>query len=217
MTRQGNFPRITTMATAPTAAARLATAAPLGLAALLALTLGGCAGGAEAPGHGKTPGGRLAQLTETRKCAGCDLSGLSLRRLDLTGADLSGANLAGADLRRADLRDANLAGASLTGARLRDARLRRASFSGSDLRKADLREADLREADLRGADFGQADLTHARLDGARFGRTNLSDARGIDADLKARQVWREEAAADPARTAERPGLFVRWWRYLFGG
>ena len=55
-----------------------------------------------------------------------DLSGASLRRVDLAGADLSGHTLRGADLR-----EANLLGANLAQADLREARLGRAAFGAS--------------------------------------------------------------------------------------
>jgi uncharacterized protein YjbI with pentapeptide repeats len=90
-------------------------------------------------------------LIRTNACAGCDLSGADLNRLNLSGADLSNANLSGASLFLADLSGSNLAGASLRGARL----------GGTDLA-----DADLRGADLRGAMLDGAYLTGALMDGA---------------------------------------------------
>ncbi len=80
--------------------------------------------------------------------ASVDLSGGSLRGLDLEEADLSGA-----DLKDADLRGANLSGANLKGARL----------EGSNLFKAIINGADLDEADLRRVQFLQCPQLESAL------------------------------------------------------
>jgi uncharacterized protein YjbI with pentapeptide repeats len=67
-----------------------------------------------------------------------DLSGASLRGLDLSGFDLSQADLRGADLRGTNFSQATLSGAHLEGA---------------NLFKAVLDDADLEGAFLRGAQF----------------------------------------------------------------
>ena len=95
-------------------------------------------------------GGRRAQLS------GGDLSGLSLR-----GVDLSDASLAGADLRFSDL----------TGSRLQ-----RADLSGADLREAHLGNADLTDCDLSEADLRGAWLVGALLEGCDAYRANLQGA-----------------------------------------
>jgi len=96
---------------------------------------------------------RLATLLKTKRCFGCDLSGL----------DLSDMRLGKADLERADLSDCNLAGADLAGANLKGAKLRRAK-----LNKASMKAADLYRADLTGADLTDADMDKALTDDAVF-------------------------------------------------
>lgn len=85
-----------------------------------------------------------------------DLSGTSLRSLDLTGADLTDLNLTNADLRGTDLTDGTLANARLDGA---------------NLFKAVLANADLKAADLRHAQF----LNCGQLTTARNWETALRD------------------------------------------
>ena len=68
-----------------------------------------------------------------------DLTGVNLRKADLTGADLTesnlgGANLGGADLTGANLRLANLTGADLTGAELTGSNLTGANLGGETLK-----------------------------------------------------------------------------------
>ncbi len=87
-----------------------------------------------------------------------DLTGVNLRKADLTGADLTESNLGGA----------NLGGADLTGANLRLANL-----TGADLTGANLRLANLRLADLTGADLTGAELTGSNLTGANLGGETL--------------------------------------------
>lgn len=118
-----------------------------------------------------------------------DLSGASLRGVNLSGINLNGANLRGANLSRTNLNDANLCGADLSAANLNDAQLygvnlRLANLSSADLVNADLRGANLFFANLSGADLQginlfRADLSHANL----FGETNLHKANLSDTDL----------------------------------
>jgi len=96
---------------------------------------------------------RLATLLNTKRCFGCDLSGLDLSDMRLGKADLEGA----------DLSDCNLAGADLAGANLKGAKLRRAK-----LNKAGMKAADLYRADLTGADLTDADMDKALTDDAVF-------------------------------------------------
>lgn len=88
-----------------------------------------------------TPAENLEKLKGTNSCRGCDLSGLTLNRMEFSGADLEGA-----DLSKTKFQLSNLSGANL-----RRANLRGASFGGTDLAEADLRGADLRGASLEGA------------------------------------------------------------------
>jgi hypothetical protein len=100
-------------------------------------------------GRRSLPSGRAPSLL---------LSGVDLRRADLTGADLRRADLRDAHLEDADLRDAHLEDADLTGADLRRADLRDAYLEDADLRDAYLEDADLRDAYLEDADLRGAHL-----------------------------------------------------------
>lgn len=99
------------------------------------------------------------QLLDTKKCYGCDLSGM----------DLAGVNLKNSDLEKANLTDCNLSGAVL----------RKANLKGADIRNADLRNADLREADFYKADLSGSDLTGADVKGAVFEDSRLTDVVGL--------------------------------------
>jgi hypothetical protein len=68
------------------------------------------------------------RLLETKRCYGCNLTGV-----DLTGKNMDSADLEGADL---------------TGSRLEGVNFKKANLKGAILVKADLRNADLRKADL---------------------------------------------------------------------
>jgi uncharacterized protein YjbI with pentapeptide repeats len=86
-----------------------------------------------------------------------DLSGASLRGLDLSGADLTHADLTGADLRGTILSRASLSGADL---------------SGANCFKAMLNGADFGQARLSGVQF----LTCAQLVAARNWQSAVRDA-----------------------------------------
>jgi uncharacterized protein YjbI with pentapeptide repeats len=87
-------------------------------------------------------------LQSTKKCPGCDLSGIVLLGADLSGATLRDANLSGADLSNATLTNASLARANLSNANLRGAKL-----DGAKLGLANLTNAQLEGASLDGALF----------------------------------------------------------------
>ncbi|MFT5698050.1 MAG: hypothetical protein ACI8ZB_000904 [Desulforhopalus sp.] len=93
----------------------------------------------------------LEQLLKTKKCYGCDLSGLDIAGENLEDADLEKANLSGSNLEKADLEGANLKGAILVGA---------------NLTKANLKNADLYKANLTGADLTGAKQKNVSFDGA---------------------------------------------------
>ena len=65
----------------------------------------------------------IKTLIKTKSCAGCDLRGAELIRMDLSGANLQGADLTGAKLFLTNL----------SGANLRNAHLQKTSFGGADL------------------------------------------------------------------------------------
>jgi len=118
--------------------------------------------------------------------SGADLSGESLRFVNLARANLRNAKLRRVDLRSAILTDADLEGADLQRAYLRGASLERANLSGANIRGTDFNRAKLIGANLRdtvllgpnfrGANLHDADLTHAVLYEVIFGNTDLSQA-----------------------------------------
>src|SRR6266567_2190311 len=120
-----------------------------------------------------------AALAATTPEHPADLSGKSLRNLDLSHFDFSGANLAHADLFGAKLEGANFAGANLSGANLNLAWIIRANFAHADLSHASLvgpvvsmgMEAKPDEAPL----FGEANFSGARII-ARLGGDDLHGA-----------------------------------------
>eukprot|EP00900_Chrysochromulina_parva_P022902 jgi/Chrpa1/5245/Chrysochromulina_OHIO_Genome00019542-RA len=98
-----------------------------------------------------------------------NLSGMDMRRLDLSDIDYRGASMYRA---RAD--EANLSDAMLSGA---DTNLRHASFCRADAARAHFGEAQLEEAKLCGATLTQACFEKAVAPKADFGKADLSDAR----------------------------------------
>ncbi|MCP3901817.1 MAG: pentapeptide repeat-containing protein [Desulfobacteraceae bacterium] len=92
-------------------------------------------------------------LLKTKKCYGCELSGVDVHGRDLEKADLESADLSESNLTEVDLRKANLKNTSFY----------RANLQGADLRKADLYRADFREANLTGAN-----LKDAKVDNTQF-------------------------------------------------
>ncbi|TKB10307.1 pentapeptide repeat-containing protein [Desulforhopalus sp. IMCC35007] len=98
----------------------------------------------------------LEVLLDTKRCFGCDLSGLDISGKNLEDADLEKANLSGANLERTDLEGVNLKGALLVGANLKKA----------NLKNADLYKANLTGADLTGANQKNVSFDNALLDGS---------------------------------------------------
>ncbi len=100
--------------------------------------------------------------------AGKNLSGFSMRRVNLVRAHLESADLTGAKLFRASLEGADFTDARLVRTDLREADLGAATLFRADLRGALLQGANLRYADLRGARLGSVDFSGADLRDARF-------------------------------------------------
>jgi uncharacterized protein YjbI with pentapeptide repeats len=117
-----------------------------------------------------------------------DLSGVDLRRANLSNANLPGMNLARALLSKATLTGVDLSEANLTGANLWTTNLTRANLAGANLTAANLTAANLTGANLTGANLTGANLwtttlTGANLTGANLTRTNLMGAILIDTNL----------------------------------
>jgi hypothetical protein len=106
-----------------------------------------------------------------------DLSGVDLRKRNLTRIHLVGKRM----------RYANLAGAEMQYADLRAAELRDADLTDTDLLNADLSEADLRDADLSGAQLGATKLDRADLRGALL-YTSLDHVSLCGADLRGAEL-----------------------------
>lgn len=113
-----------------------------------------------------------------------DLSGKSLRELDLSGVDFKRARMAHADLYGADLTDANLSGTDLQQALLDRARLTRADFTSANLEGATILRPTVFSALERnqaeaprfiGAAMAKTSLS-GWLDGSDFSRADLSGA-----------------------------------------
>jgi len=100
------------------------------------------------------------RLLNTKKCYGCNLTGVDLAEKNLEGVDLEGADLTGSRLAGADLENSNLKGTILIG--------------------ADLKNAKLQGADLYKANLSKADLTGAKLDGALLDDVQVSDTIGYE-------------------------------------
>ncbi|MCW6053979.1 pentapeptide repeat-containing protein [Lyngbya sp. CCAP 1446/10] len=135
-----------------------------------------------------------------------DLSGIKLRKTNLTNASLQGARFYGTGEDRrpgtfddwiSDLSEANFEGANLTGASLNSAVMNRttfvravlnkanfssgsltgANFSSALLIGANLQQAMLKEASFTGADIGSANFSGANLEGARLAKVKAQGAQ----------------------------------------
>jgi uncharacterized protein YjbI with pentapeptide repeats len=129
-------------------------------------------------------GGRRATLRNT------DLSGLSLKNMDLRQADftgcimrnmnLSGANFQEASLYACDLANSNLNKANFVRADLRGARIENANLEHADLEAADLRVGGINSPEGRSTsqsvNFRGANLSCAKLIGTLAGSADFSDA-----------------------------------------
>lgn len=120
-----------------------------------------------------------------------NLTGASLRYVQLANPEMKEADLRGANLNKAELAEANLSESNLRDALLAGATLSLADLSGADLRDSDLTDANLTVANLNGADLSDGDNTggrHARWlgfppTGADLRRAHLSGADLSEANL----------------------------------
>lgn len=98
---------------------------------------------------------------------------------NLVGAIIQGKNLSGIDLRKTDLSRAHLEGSNLFAAEMEGARLQWAHLEGATLEDArmqhtNLEAAHLEEANLQRANLNGATLTRAKLDRTDLRESNLS-------------------------------------------
>ncbi|MCY7381436.1 MAG: pentapeptide repeat-containing protein [Microcoleus sp. CAN_BIN18] len=135
-----------------------------------------------------------------------DLSGIKLRKTNLTNASLQGTRFYGTGEDRrpgtfddwiSDLSEANFEGANLTGASLNSAVMNRTTFVRAVLNKANfsngsltganfssalligasLQQAMLKGASFTGADIGSANFSGANLESARLGKVKAQGAQ----------------------------------------
>ena len=97
----------------------------------------------------------------------------------LAGSSIEGANLTGINLKRADLSWSSISGSNfgdgtLMGANLENAFARGATFTRTDLTSANLRGVDFQGASFEGATLINADFSGARLVGTNFKPTQIS-------------------------------------------
>jgi len=117
-----------------------------------------------------------------------DLSGKSLRKLDLSNLDFTGANLKGTNLFNARLEGSNMTRADLTGANLNLTSLIHANFTDANLTDASLVAPIVAEGMTAKASeipiFKGANMTGARVQ-ARFTGGDLRGAKFTGADVSA--------------------------------
>lgn len=178
-------------------------------------------------GESHQPNRLHSRVTDIEKAAGYvpDLSGASLRRLQLWQAQLTGARFQDTDLRHTvlvggDMSNSDFALANMNGAFLADADMSGANFHLADMTevvaaRANLAGSRLAEkmagarlgfADLYEARFGACDLTDANLAGANLSGATFEPDAGVaslesEATKRARLTQRQldEAVADPSR------------------
>jgi uncharacterized protein YjbI with pentapeptide repeats len=112
-----------------------------------------------------------------------DLSGALLLDVDLSSANMSNANLSSTDLSKSNLSGAKLSGADLSSANMSNANLSGAKLSDTKLFLANLSSLDLSSTDLSGADLSSANLSSANLSGANLSFKDLSSANLSGANL----------------------------------
>jgi uncharacterized protein YjbI with pentapeptide repeats len=123
------------------------------------------------------------------------LTGVILKRTNLTNWNLSNIDLSMADLSDATLRSTNFSEALLIGADLSNANAEGAVFAGASLRAANLTNAKVAVADFQYADLSGASLSFATLYGANFFGAIL-----FGADLSQARVWQTVPSFDRAYT-----------------
>lgn len=111
----------------------------------------------------------LTRLLTTKECEKCNLSGLTVRQVNLKRSKLRGANLENIKITQAKADGADLQGANLVGARLTNVRLTKANLKNADLRNVEYNFGNLAKADLRGANLEGAFFNKkVKIKGANF-------------------------------------------------
>ena len=170
-----------------------------------------------------------------------DLSGATLRDLQLDNLNAAGAILRKTDLTDADLSHGLLMNPNFYRANLHGASVNHTVFLGGDLVRTSFKEADLsdsvlfrvdaEEASFEGATLRNAALVNAKLKNASFNQANLTNARlasldvtnadFTDADLTGARAYRidwSQAKVPPLILPEPFVKLPRWaWSVLIGG
>ncbi len=107
----------------------------------------------------------------------CQLLGVKLDGLDMHAAIIRNANLSGSSLRKINLEGSDLAYSNLGLTNMGQAKLKGALLTGASFQGAYMRGADLRDADLRYVDFWGADLMGVSLSGAKLDHAVWIDRR----------------------------------------
>ncbi|MEL6555912.1 MAG: pentapeptide repeat-containing protein [Cyanobacteria bacterium J06621_11] len=120
---------------------------------------------------------RRTQLSET------NFNGVDLSRSLLNKANLSKSHLKGTTLIQANFTGANLSNTNLSRANLSKATLNDVNLSHAILKETNLTDAVLRRANLNGADLSEANLSEAILNHASLNKVVLRGAKINSAEL----------------------------------
>ncbi len=96
------------------------------------------------------------------------------KRVTFAHAELSGLSLKGIDLSHGDFRSANFRNTQLTGGSCRNCDLRRANFTGAILNRVDFTDADMRRVVFHWTEAKESIFRHTYLDGADLSHAVLS-------------------------------------------
>lgn len=151
----------------------------------------------------------LVNLSEQVQAPCIDLTGISIRHLDLSKSNLQEVKFTNCNLNKVNFTGANLTGACFTRsvvlhcvlneAVLEQADCTEANFSGNEMRhakckgavfyKARLGGIDMRGCDLQGANLQYANLLVANMEGANLAMANLEGANLDGANTKGVRGW----------------------------
>lgn len=137
---------------------------PIARLAALALSV---AAVASAPPAVAQNASQIARVRGGASCPGCNLF-----QADLSGLTLRGLNLSRARLRQADLSTVVMNRVSFAGGDLRDVNAYGGVFGGASFARANLTNASFVGAFLEGANFAGANLTGANFSGAEMDRVS---------------------------------------------
>ena len=145
-----------------------------------------------------------------------NLSGMDMRKLDLSKVDFGSSRDAKTSLYFAQLDGANLTKAVLSNCNLKFSTLNDAVATGADFSSSEMHEAQLKNATLDGAvlssvkgeeaDFTSATLQKAKLSNATLSRAVFTSANAAGAKLPSEADWCEAERRDAGATFANPLL-----------